>query len=247
VTEAKIGQEYTWLIKPEYATLGRAAEKRFLAVDPEFIEDGENVRFRLTYEGELLSSSSKTPRATHKHEIRKKFHPQLKRLWEIEPNLLATKTYDKSLSYEEQNKNPLPGWVRLAHLYSRNDYHFVPLATKEDSLIASVEILFLRPDIPGGVLKSGDIDARLKTLFDALKMPSNADELGGYNVPADGEDPFFVLLEDDGLLSHVSIETDTLLEPTSSAKGQFLVNDARLVITVHLRPYFVKIDNTHFL
>ena len=206
------------------------------------------MRFRLTYEGELLSSSTKTPRAKHKHEIRKAFHPQLKRLWEIEPNLRAIKTYDRSLpTIEEQNRNTQPGWVRLANLYSRNGYRFVPLATKEDSLIAGVEILFLRPDTPGGVLKSGDIDARLKTLFDALKMPSNADELGGYDVPADGEDPFFVLLEDDGLLSHVSIETDTLLEPTPPAKGQFLVNDARLVITVHLRPYFVKIDNTHFL
>ena len=78
-------------------------------------------------------------------------------------------------------------------------------------------------------------------------MPSNANELGGYNAPADGEDPFFVLLEDDALLSHVSVETDVLLEPTASTKGQFLANDARLVITVHLRPYYVTIGNSPFL
>ena len=111
------------------------ARKRFLAFDPEFIGDGEHVRFRLTYEGELFGSSTKTPRAPHKHEIRKKFHPQLKRLWEIEPNLVATKTYDKSLSYEEQQLSAKPGWARLADLYSRNGYRFVPLATKEDSLV----------------------------------------------------------------------------------------------------------------
>jgi hypothetical protein len=34
-----------------------------------------------------------------------------------------------------------------------------------------LNILFLRADIPGKVVQSGDIDNRLKTLFDALRMP----------------------------------------------------------------------------
>ena len=43
------------------------------------------MKFRLTYEGRLESNGS----AKHKHEIRKALHPQLKRLWDVEPNLLG--------------------------------------------------------------------------------------------------------------------------------------------------------------
>ena len=42
------------------------------------------MKFRLTYEGLLKANGS----TQHKHEIRKAFHPQLKRLWEVEPNLM---------------------------------------------------------------------------------------------------------------------------------------------------------------
>ncbi len=113
------------------------------------------------------------------------------------------------------------------------------------SLLVGLEVLFLRPDPPGGIIRSADIDNRLKTLFDALRMPSGASELGGYD-PAEGEDPFFVLLEDDSLLSHIAIETDTLLEPTESSGGEFLANHARLVMTVSLKPYFQTVSNLHF-
>ncbi len=77
-------------------------------------------------------------------------------------------------------------------------------------------------------------------------MPHDAKELGPYTTPAVGEDPFYVLLQDDKLLSHVSVETDVLLEPTPTANGQFLANDTRLVITVELKPYRVDVYNLHF-
>ena len=123
---------------------------------------------------------------------------------------------------------------------------YVPLAQEKHGLLVGLEILFLRPDVPGGVIRSADIDNRLKTLFDALRMPTNKDELGGY-TPDEGEDPLFVLLEDDRLLSQVSIETDTLLQPTPTANGKFLPNDARLVITVSLRPYKMTLGTLHYL
>ena len=41
------------------------------------------MKFRLTYEGRLLGNG----RAQHKHKIRRAFHPQLKRLWEVHQNL----------------------------------------------------------------------------------------------------------------------------------------------------------------
>jgi hypothetical protein len=53
--------------------------------------DEDALEFRLTYQGLLLAESRRggvlDARATHKHDIRKVFHRQLKRLWEITPHL----------------------------------------------------------------------------------------------------------------------------------------------------------------
>ena len=51
----------------------------------------------------------------------------------------------------------------------------------------------------------------LKTLFDALRMPHDADELPE-GVPL-GPSPFLCLLDDDALITKVSIETFGLLTP----------------------------------
>ncbi len=74
-------------------------------------------------------------------------------------------------------------------------------------------------------------------------MPASADELGGYQ-PGQDEDPFFCLLEDDKLISHISVETDVLLEPIGQT---FDANDARLVMTVNIRPADVTMGNSSFL
>jgi len=48
-------------------------------------------------------------------------------------------------------------------------------------------------------------------------------------------------LEDDELFTHLSFETDTLLKPVTGDK-----NDARLVLTITVRPYRVGIHNIEF-
>jgi hypothetical protein len=71
----------------------------------------------------------------------------------------------------------------LAGQFARNGYNFVPLVTERLLLLCRLDVLFLRPDPPGSLIKSGDIDNRLKTLFDALRMPENASELGRCEPP----------------------------------------------------------------
>ena len=58
----------------------------------------------------------------------------------------------------------------------------------------------------------GDIDNRVKTLLDALRMPHDSSELPK-DPPALDEDPFFCLLEDDALVTELALVTDRLLEP----------------------------------
>ena len=208
---------------------------------------GRPMEFRLTYEGKLLRSGSDKPRAQHKHELRKAFHKQLRRLWGINPYLKHGNpvTFDWEQSGLPKNGTThgttLAEW--LANQYQRCGYQFVPLVRRELSLVCALSILFLRPDQPGDVLSSGDIDGRLKTLFDALTMPQNAGQLGPYKSPGEDETPFFCLLADDSLITHVAVETDVLLEPIGT---DFDKNDARLVVSVKLRPYIVDPSNENF-
>jgi hypothetical protein len=98
----------------------------------------------------------------------------------------------------------------------------------------------LRRDHPGNLVSyGGDIDNRLKTLFDALRMPNTCDELAGVPPEAD-EDPFYVLLEDDALITKVSVTTDRLLLPPV---GEEHINDVQLVIVVGVNVIAVTYDH----
>jgi len=93
----------------------------------------------------------------------------------------------------------------------------------------ALDILFLRREGPGSLIRSGgDIDNRLKVLFDALRMPQTCDEVCG-DSPTPDEDPFFCLLEDDKLISKVAVETNWLLTPLADNEH---INDVHLVIRV---------------
>jgi hypothetical protein len=165
-------------------------------------------------------------------------------MWEIEPNLSSTVEAFSTRSVPPESPFLTP--KTLAAKFQRDGFRYVPLVNKSAELVASLDILYLRYGLPGNVLAGGDIDNRLKTLFDALTMPASKQQLGGA-IASEGEDPFYVLLEDDRLINQVSVETDTLLEPTGLADGKGDWNDARLVITVHVRPYRVTMDNMHFV
>jgi len=91
------------------------------------------------------------------------------------------------------------------------------------------------------VTQGGDIDNRLKTLLDSLRIPQNKDELPRDDSPRDGEDPFYCLLEDDKLITRLDITSDTLLEPQSSP------SDVDLVIRVHTKVTQVTCANICFL
>lgn len=226
------------------------------ALDGE-LERAPILKFRLTYEGELRATqrepfgNQSDPLAAHKHEIRRCFHRQLKQLWSITP-LLATyrraregdignrPIQDSGAWFDHAEENKIPLLEYIAGNFHQNGYRFVPLVCEEFSLLCSLEILFLRRDVPGSAIQAGDIDNRVKTIIDALRKPDNANELRGNESPPGDEDPFFCLLQDDKLVSHFAVETDTLLdEPQLDDADK---RRARVVITVEIRPYLP----THF-
>jgi hypothetical protein len=125
---------------------------------------------------------------------------------------------------------PPPGEPSL--LVPLERFRFAPLVSSRLHLIAGLEILLLRREEPGSVVtQGGDIDNRIKTLLDALRMPKDLDELPAGDAPSAEEDPFFCLLEDDALVTELAIVTDRLLEPGQDSTAS---SHVRLVIKVTL-------------
>src|SRR5918993_4977908 len=142
------------------------------------------MRFRLTYEGPLLSSNPLAPekRVEHKHAIRRVFHRQLKELWETNRFLRLWKLADDlaltsipSDVYQWKEPNHLPAAQALAKHYGHDGYGFVPLVQKDLFLGCSLRVLCLRRDGPDAVSAARDIDNRMKTLLDALTWVSHKD------------------------------------------------------------------------
>jgi hypothetical protein len=182
----------------------------------------ECVEFRLVYDGRLRAESRKHSRVDDKHLIRKVFHKQLVELWA--QNKLLNHWFGLSGVRES-----------LANDFQRgNGFRFVPLINnKIGGAYAMLDILFLRRDDPGNLVNAGDLDNRIKVLFDALKVPKTLGEIGS-DVPDADEDPFHCLLEDDSLITSLKVTTDRLLWPLESQATleNHLLSDVFLVVHV---------------
>lgn len=196
------------------------------------------MEFTLVYEGELLAY--REDRALHKHSIRKQLHPQLRLLWQHKlPHWLNSNQV--SASIRRWDAGP-PKVEQIGSHFQTAGFQFVPLVTEHLVVACSLDILFLRRGIGlGKIVQGGDIDNRLKTLFDGLRVPKTPEEIGGAKVE-DDEKPFFCLLEDDGLITQVNIRAETLLTPQTNGKA----DDVKLIIGVTVRPLQTLQHNSDF-
>ncbi len=168
------------------------------------------MKFRLVYRGDLKSNGN----PAHKHEIRKVFHRQLFNLWN-----------DYPLNEVQQFINIDPDKGDALGI-SRGGFKFVPLISPRLELVASLEILLLRPESAGSVItQAGDIDNRLKTLMDALQVPKDG-QIPKSIEPKTEDAYLYCLLEDDNLVTSLDISTGKLYDAVSSS------NEVLLVISV---------------
>lgn len=165
--------------------------------------EGANlVEFRLLFDGVIGSDS----RAPIKHEIRRAFHPQLRRLWTVNRNLRQmSEHYGRMFHAHMQDKEKIApshpsddearqfAFQHWGQNWNCGPFHFVPLVTKELGAICKIEILLLRPDDDTHVTEHGDLDGHVKTLFDALRTPHKQDETG-YSVPHRRRNTIFLLI-----------------------------------------------------
>lgn len=150
--------------------------------------------FTLHYRGTLLSRGN--PR--HKHDLRKHFHKQLRNLVDQTYVGLQLQAAVDQL------------------LVQRAGFRFIPLISDQIYMAGEIELFLLTPGPVGSIVtQGGDIDNRLKTLFDSLKVPEDSAIPGGATPDAD-EDPFYCAFADDNLITGLSVRTAQLLENTSN-------------------------------
>jgi hypothetical protein len=174
------------------------------------------LEFRLYYRGPLKANGG----PSEKHALRKSFHPQLKELFAQKP----LNAYGHYLD---------PSYINTNILVTSGAFRFAPLINSRLHTIAKLDIIFLRPEEPGAIIsRGGDIDNRLKTLFDALKMPHEPNALPAGVTPNVDEQPFFCLLEDDNLITEVTVRTDRLLDAVTVRSEVVLLIQVKTSVTI---------------
>jgi hypothetical protein len=182
------------------------------------------VEFTLYYRGPLKAKG----KPEDKHRLRQHFHKQIKELWNQSPLKEHRGLIDpnENVAIGETmvlTENEVPSVLRTV-----GAYNFASVVSSEINLVADLAITLLRPEPPGAIVtQSGDIDNRIKTLLDALKIPDGPHALPKRVSPTADEHPLFCLLEDDNLITGLSIDTDRLLEPN--------VPSSNVVLLIHVR------------
>jgi hypothetical protein len=161
------------------------------------------LRFRLFYRGQLPSGAGRT-KTEFKHYLRGQLHPQVRAVWEGERVFRDHEVVAEG-SADEYPKLPI-----LRTVAGRS---FIPLASMRLSCLVEIDCLLLAAEPHGAIVSgAGDIDNRIKTLIDALRMPT-PDEMARAAPPDGLPEPCYCLMDDDKIVRHLSVTADRLLDP----------------------------------
>lgn len=211
------------------------------------------MKFTLTYDGELPPAGNKNKRTVEKHAIRVHLSPQLAQLWSVHPALrraMAQRVIPKDGFFlVERHHSVAPGTpspadttsIDLCEEIVRGGQRFLPLVRNTYGTVCAISVLFMRQEPAGKVYQGGDLDNRIKTLLDALSVPRE-EQLHGIPETSASEQPLYCLLEDDSLLTGLSVETRRLLTRPGAPE-----NEVRLIVEIDVRVPDARSYNTLFL
>ena len=152
------------------------------------------MEFCLHYYGKLKSRDN----ATGKHAIRCALHEQVKSLCASEQFANTFKEDIEGTRKSEENS------MFIEHGEKR--YWF--LISEYLATVVDLNITILVPHEVGRIIQNGgDIDNRVKTLFDALRVPAAASEVPSSDSFDYGSGGMYCLLQDDRLINRVSIRS----------------------------------------
>lgn len=200
------------------------------------------MRFHLIYSGPLSASGNKS-KIDEAAKIRAALSSQIEQLWKkhhalsvlLKEAAIPPQNVGVTISMGPQGlmrprEVALQGGLGFQDLLIAFDVgtrQFLPLVRSSLHLNCEIDILFLRQQDPGALIsQGGDIDNRVKTLLDALRMPSGDEEA---RAPSLGAGLLYCLMESDTLVSRLNIDTDRLLFAESEKP-----NEVHLVIEISL-------------
>lgn len=188
------------------------------------------MKFKLLYFGDILTNPKK--RAQHIADIRAQFHPQLKKLLEHQP-------------WRNLTQYMMPGATK-SPITTRHvgGIDWNPIITPNLKLLAELEIQLLHPEIVG--VPRSDIDNRVKTIMDGLRCPQNEHEIGE-NTPKNSG-PIYTLLDDDHLVTKLTVNTSHLLSNHMFTGGGSVNGDTVfMMIDVNVRVAEGTLENLPFM
>jgi hypothetical protein len=211
------------------------------------------MKFTLTYDGPL-SSNNGNHKFQKKWKIREHIQPQLADLWRTHPclkNLVRYVPKEQTYGWAESHHSNVPvtrapGEFKIPEIdlgapIDVGGIGFLPLIRDSYALVCSLNIIFMRKEQPGKVYQGGDLDNRIKSLIDGLKVPK--DDIDNVrNIRDKPAQPVFCLLEDDGLITKLSVETSRLLTAPEQD-----TNYVRLIIEVSVAVTQPRMYNQIFL
>jgi len=186
--------------------------------------------------GPLPAASTANPRRAEKNAIRRHIHPQIEEAFQTHPALDNGERFRdwRNLGPNDQYSDD-PNRFFLG--YKIGSRGFLPLITRKHHMICDLDVLFLRREQPGALVHHGDLDNRLKVLFDGLRMPLNDGELEGLQ---DAPEPLCCLLADDSLITAVNVRTEQWYKPAAPDTSP---SDVRLIVEVLIRVTRVTFAN----
>jgi hypothetical protein len=175
----------------------------------------------LVYRKDLPAAQNNDKRTLEKHRMRLLFSEQLRRVWEENPILYVARggncadgTFDGYRVTDVVRERQF-GQCRVKGVWCA--FTAWPLVMHFNGLTCHVDITLASRKAPGSIVNDGDLDNRLKIIFDALRLPRGPKEVpGSFNEEAE----LFTLLEDDSLISKVSIEWERLLTPQEPSEPE---------------------------
>jgi len=200
----------------------------------------ECVDFTLKYSGPLYSAQATAAKRAKSH-LRIEFDRQLTVLWSVHPVLRKEDAgrFERRRVGEGKMADLTPPVLYESELWRRclvGGIDYVPLVTYGHRMHCHLAIRLHSRRAPGGIVHHGaDLDNRLKALIDALRVPDP-----GQNTTqpeSAGTEPLmYCLLEDDSLVTKLSIETFRLLKPEQESASHADANYAEVDIDVHVAP-----------
>jgi hypothetical protein len=161
--------------------------------------------FTLRYQGHI-PSGGKTGKAEDKHRIRTAFSVQLGKKW------TQTRLWNQYMEMNPPFAQHRPGqfcspdYMLPFFRVSKCGLTIYPLVTAHNGLWCELEI-WLSVFEPRLLSPTGDIDNKIKIVFDALRMPQVDQEIPD-SMRGPGSDTLYCLLEDDTLIRKFSVEAE---------------------------------------